>query len=364
MRSSVVLLALAACTTPAAGPDGVTRVETKLFPLTPTPQLDLLLVIDGSPAMAAAQARLAPGIARLVDVVSQVFPVGDLHVAVTTADGTGALVGTGCLAPGASWLRFARGGNGATTRNFDGALGDAVACMANVGTAGPAQRQPLLSMRRAIESHLGLVRAGAELAVVIIASGDDCSGLAADPFACAAQAMTCDEPDLAAPGEKHHCHAVGVDDYTSFLGRLPPFRLISAVIGPPAPVVVTAGPAIAPSCTAGPLTAQPGVRIAGVADTVTSLCDGDFADALARLRGFTDPGGIPCFEAPVTSDCAVTLVRGGVETRVPACDPLDYATPCWTMRTDPGFACQYASVDFGDADVPPGVTVRASCAVE
>jgi hypothetical protein len=375
MRTIALVLLAAACTG-SSGPDGVSREETRVFSVVPD-MTDVLFVIDDSPAMASAHDSLAINARKMMTLLQELAGPADLQVAVTTTDGTGALVGTSCLAPGARWLRYAWKPNGELLRNFDGTAEDAFACMTDVGSAGPSVRQPLESMRRALTDHLGFARANARMYVVIIASGDDCSlregASPADPFACTEETITCDESDLRALGDKHHCRARtgsplvrDVGEYVDFLGTLGANRAaIGAVIGPAEPFTIVDGPRLAPSCAS----AAPSLRIAELAaafphgSTTSSLCAADFSDVLVGLTGFGgEPGDYACFDTPVTDDCIVTLTREGASAEiVRACDPFAYATPCWTLRDDQG--CQHVAVDFGEGPIPAAV-IRATCSVE
>ncbi len=409
MTRAAVLVGLiavvAACSDPppSLGPRDVSRVETKEYPLSPSGLVDVLFVIDGSPAMAGVQATLATDMPRLVDVLQMEAP--DLQIGVTTTDGSGVLAGAGCpgLALGARWIRSAQRG-GTTIRNYTGELRDVFACMAGVGTTGPAVRQPLESMRRAITDNVGFVRFDALLLVVIVSNGDDCSlragaRLPADPFACTEEALACDEPDLRAPGEKHACTARtgapdlrDVDEYVQFIDALkaPYLADVAAIVGPETPVVVGDGPALAPSCTSTStgVSALPAVRTQAFTHAFTgrslavSLCDDDLGDALDHF-GFPDPGDLACLDGqlvdldPATDgiqpDCAVTLVSSGGDPQdvgqvVPQCDSLHYTTPCWALGKD--VQCQAETThsritfQFGDTPIPRGLLAHIECAIE
>lgn len=388
-RIAMLMVALAACATEPTGPDGVSRSERYEYPLWGGPTIDLLFVIDDSPAMASAQASLAANAHRFGEILAQLGGTADLQVGVTTGDGTGTLIGAGCLAPGAQWLRDATRSNGVHVRNYDGGLADALACMMGPGAAGPSTRQPLESMRRALGT-LGFVRADAALYVVIVSSGDDCSlrdGATppGDPFACIEATIACDQSDLRAPGGKTGCHVLtgsplvrDVGEYTRFLAELKPSGdlIVAAAIGPPAPITITDGPALAPSCSAASATAQPALRLLATALTnglpshavTASLCDDDLSGVMDGIDYFDKQTlGLPCFADGTTSDCAVELVRDAYSTRetstiVPACDASSYATPCWSFRTLLG--CESIGIDFGDAPVPFHAWVRAECAIE
>lgn len=168
MRREVILLALVgACfdpPPPADGPYVESHVETRVYPETSLPALDMLLVVDDTAAMIPYASR-GPELATAV--ASTLQSIGDgflnLQVAVTTNGGALSTV----LADRVDWF-------GIHTSSFEGTLADNLASLVNVGTTAPGPAQPLDAMRRALAST-GFVRQYAYLVVVTVAASDDAS---------------------------------------------------------------------------------------------------------------------------------------------------------------------------------------------
>lgn len=178
------------------------------IPIGGTNQIDVLFVIDNSPAMAGKTERVAAHMTAFADVMATlVGGVPDLHVGVITADlgttgsdgTTGAAIGTagqgGCAGTGdrgvlrvgtapivGHYLSDAPVETG-RQRNYTGELAPALVAMADVGTSGCAYARPLEATTRALAlGHLdntGFLRESAYLAVIHISASDDCSFSAA-----------------------------------------------------------------------------------------------------------------------------------------------------------------------------------------
>ena len=200
--TSVIVIGLA-CEKPptVAPPPDPTCVQKVNFSGLVRKKLDLLFVIDDSPAMASMEARLWPQLPHLlealIDPTTREYP--NLHVAVVSSSlGAGRYDDVpGCLADTAGDVggRFSHPegsglANGATFMrlndpqvNFSGQPGDVFACMARLGHAGCGFPQPLAAARRALEKagdatdpdNGGFLRHDAALAVIVITNGDDCS---------------------------------------------------------------------------------------------------------------------------------------------------------------------------------------------
>lgn len=201
MRRALCTLALcAACTTdaPTGGIEGVSYVDVHEFPAAPAPQLDLLLIIDDTPAMAAYQDQLATLPAQVVHAFTMTNrAIHDLHIAVATMDGTLR------VAPsiGGAFMTMHTDYDFARVTNFTGTFADALGRLTSVGTAGTTANQPLAALRRVAEVHPdGFLRDDAALGIVIITASDDTSPDAAAEYARLAQLLKTDPTNVIATG--------------------------------------------------------------------------------------------------------------------------------------------------------------------
>ncbi len=153
--------------------------------------VDLLFVIDNSRSMLDEQEQLGIWSSELFNVLSFEGELPDLHVAVTTSSIT-VPADDLCAAPAlngrfhtgevplgeVSFLRDIATTEG-RERNYDGAITEAFARMANVGENGCGFEQPFEATRRALSGSIaeneGFLREDALLVVVIVSDEDDCS---------------------------------------------------------------------------------------------------------------------------------------------------------------------------------------------
>lgn len=165
-------------------------------PLAPTTQLDVLFVVDNSGSSEEVQENVIAAFptftARLESRFAGTLP--DLHVGVISGsvgvaghaisrcegDGDdGKLLARGfCEVQVGLWIEDAPDGGG-RARNYTGTLDATFACIAKLGIDGCGFQQHLTAIRRALDGrhaeHMGFVRPGAILAVVIVTDDDDCS---------------------------------------------------------------------------------------------------------------------------------------------------------------------------------------------
>jgi hypothetical protein len=332
MRIALMLPLLAACSVDRPT-DGVPIVESHgawsmEFPdPAPTP-VDILFVIDSSPAAATYQEQIRDSLQNVALLPGRVAARLDLHIGVITADlGDGSTderiaVPGSCHGMGdAGLMRRSALVDGAfmtehTTQaknfiNYQGDFTAALQSLSNVGTAGCAQTQPLEAIRRALRDphNAGFVRDDAALAIVILAAQDDQS-----------------------PGS--------VDDYRAFLRNLKADEddVMVAVAGPDG---ASCGTADVPRLRS----------IAG--ERFATLCNEDVYDFVFRSACFPNYIPIPCLDANLVGEhpqCAVWDDGGAY----PQCG--DGVTgPCWRLENKPGY-CDETSrafiLDRGELDPP------------
>ena len=329
----------AGCSDPPASVDPTT-VEIKDIPINVNRDVDLLFVIDDSPAMADQQASLAAGFPRLLDVLSTV-PGGlpNLHLAVVTSDmgskgaddptpapGIGTLGSGGCAGLGkagnlqlfgapvsggayASDIRLEP--SGLRQVNYTGALADVFARMAKAGAGGCGFEQHLEAMKQALQPtntmNQGFLRPDALLAVVFLADEDDCSMAHAamlapenltlgplESFRCTRFGVLCDDGGatisaMNQPGAKTRCHP---DDASPYLTRVDDYvRFLKGLKADPKKVIV-AGILGKPDSFEVELRAQPNslTKVPALAHSCTyNVASGaEVADPAIRLKFFLD----------------------------------------------------------------------------
>ena len=310
-----VALPLVACATDRTLAEVTVEQDRVVMSDVPAPSqtgLDILVVIDTSPAFAAAQATtLAALAAHLERATQRAHP--DWHLGVVRADLTddAALHGPGLV--GAPFLIDWTHLDERRTANHDGALGEAFVRIASLPTTGPARQQPLAAAARALAraSDTGFRRRDAILVVVVLAAGDDQSDGA---------------PATLVAALRDH-----VDPRDGTLGLL-------VIHDGPTPRLDAGLEAVAPG---GSGRAQ-GLPAAALADQHTPL----------MLGGGFGGWGTPCIDAALADtapdepglqpDCTVTDVTtapgdGGVlaQHAVRGCADDPTARPCWELAADP-----------------------------
>ncbi len=362
---AALCFAAGACTDPAPVEEPVTisAVVRHELPFAGAHRnIDLLFVIDSSPAMAPHRARLLENYRRYVEILeAQPGGLPDLHIGVVTADvgtrgpndvGPGPTIGTGAgactsegdrgelrraTAEGGTFLSDVVRPDGSRARNYAGSLADAVLGLADVGAAGCTYARPLEAMRRALAgnpANAGFLRPDAYLAVVLITAGDDCSFGSAAFTGGVLDRSRCE----ADPGG-----LVGLDAYVAFLRSLK---------DDPSQVLLVGGfaPAGAPACA----DVRPAARLTALLDAfperadVASICEPDFSEPMSLLAQLLKVQlGVPCLGArPLDVDpardglqasCAAWYSYGHrgelVQENIPACRG-DELVPCWQLADD------------------------------
>jgi len=284
-------------------------------------RVDILFVIDSSPAMAAVEDRVRSAISDVASVAEGrlVGPRSDVHVGVITADPSdGGILRRTALFDGAYLID--RKTTAASHNNYPGSFAPAVLDLTDVGMAGSTESQPLEALRTALSGNAhneGFLRPDATLAIVILTAQDDAS-----------------------PGE--------LADYAAFLRGLKTDEddVMLAVAGTDASCGGTANPR---------LQSFAGARF-------TTLCDGDLSYFVFTNACVPDSTGSfpePCLYAdlldtdPATpgiqADCQASDTGGAYG----ACADGN-PTPCWRTWSNAnicGDDLQF-TIDRGDADPP------------
>ncbi len=291
MRSLVLLALLAgACverdTDGTQEPPVTSHVATFEWPLGLYRDVDVLFVIDDTPAMAPFVARTQ---AMLHDLDIQ-WPVPpDLHLGVTTADPSdGGALRSATSVHGAFLADEMAPDWWSRTANHDGTIGDDAAKLGAVGTAG-ASNTPLAVIDAALAT--GLRRPNAPLAVIIVSASDDASSDAPETYAA---------------------------------------RLRDAMTDPNDVVVGIVAPASAPRLDA--------FAAAFPHRATTVALDASTYDGVLSLVGQLERSDLAarCIDTPLELDCTVEIVqRDGIVQDVPACP----GPHCWSFVPDPWNAC-------------------------
>jgi hypothetical protein len=341
---------------------GVHRLE---IPVLTAHDLDLLFVIDNSPAMAPQRAKLLESYRRFIQVLEAARGgLPNVHIGVVTTDvgtrgaydpGPGPSIGTGdgsCTADGdrgalrrapsvdGNFLSDIVRPDGTRERNYTGSLADAFVQLADVGAAGCTYARPLEAMRRALvgnPANVGFLRRDAPLAVVLLTNGDDCSFGSASFVGDDLDRSRCTrDADALVP----------VDEYVAAL---------RSIKSDPDRIVVLGGfaPPDQPACA----DTQPAARLAaflggfGSHGRTVSICEPELGDLVEPATYFIRTlAGPPCLGEPVLDvdpvteglqpDCASWYRYQDhgetVEEIIPACRG-DEPGPCWRLYRDPQY---------------------------
>jgi hypothetical protein len=271
------------------------RDQVALIPATSSKSLDLLFVLDDSPATLHLQSSLKVAFPALL---AELGEMPDIHVGVVTSDlgaqgfddpVPGSSIGSGpgsCSNNGKAgrlqtnstplvqgvFISDVAASDGTRTTNYSTTINDAFSAIASVGSGGCGFEQPLEAMHVALLDptgfNSGFSRADARLAVIALQDEDDCSFahstlLGADvsllgplqSFRCTRFGVSCDgggrTPDeMNVLGDKQDCHS---NESSAYVGSIARYRdvlaqqksdprdvLFAVIAGPPQPVVVEA----------------------------------------------------------------------------------------------------------------------------
>jgi len=323
VRTVLLTALLAACgidrtnEVPTVQPHGTTMRE---YLDGAAPKVDVLFVIDSSPAMAP----YLPQVQQTMQLVAARAetrlrgPRANLHVGVVTADMT-AGGGMRHIAQVDGAFMLDRYTPTVDQRNYHDEFETTMMALTAVGTAGADRVQPLDAIRAALDhnaSNAGFLRDDAALAIVVLAAEDDAS--AADPAATRAfvKSLKADPDDAMI--------AVAAPDTAT--------RLATFAAGTMAPL---SGEGVVDFIFNNACVPD----ASGEGYPFTCL-DGELLDSDA-----TTPGLQPT--------CTVTDAGGVYQS----CDVVG-ATPCWRISTNNqicGSGSPYFTIDRG-ADDPPTLT--------
>jgi len=294
-------------------------------------KVDILFVVDDTPAMAPFTGALATGLAAMAARIQEPGPVTSVHVGLARAgscDASARGAACGVAAPDS----FLRSAWCHTITNFSGTFADAFACLGDLGAANCAPAQPLTAALRVVERPTpagweGFLRPDAYLLVVVVAAGDDASGPSGSPTPVA---------ELAA-----RLKAVKLDRSQVLVSIIGPQRCGSAA-DPPDPRLVEF------------------TTLFGANATYVSLCSSQLATALDTILVYTgDQLQPPCLSnvrdvdlatPGLQAECVVEDRTSGSDgslttAMLPSCN--DSPAPCWRMAA--GGTCQgyVFEIDYG-----------------
>jgi hypothetical protein len=204
VRIAVTVALLAACGVNVAPGVDVAREDVALVPVVAKHDVDILYVIDDSPAFLDSQNALRTAFAAFINELSVPGELPSLHIGVVTSDvgtlggldsepgpgignGPGSCSGTGkdgelqtqntTLVDG-RFITDVRNSDGSRSVNYTGSITDAFSAIAAVGSSGCGFEQHLHAAKRALDNHpanVGFLRDNATLAIVLFTDEDDCS---------------------------------------------------------------------------------------------------------------------------------------------------------------------------------------------
>lgn len=330
MRAALILLFAACDRDPYQPLEPVqARVEVKDILNDQPRMLDLLFVVDDSPAMATIVDNLALNAPNFANVLST-WPGGlpDLRVAAITADPAdgGAFRSVGNV----PWLEARTYPDGRRSLNVPGTVGDAFVTLLGAGSSGSAVAQPLAMAEKALFAEPTFLRDDAPLATLFITAQDD------------------------------HSPSTIADDVAWFRSAKPdPNDVFIALID-------------AAGCDALELP----TRLSDFAmqfpnrNSATTICQHDLSDGIDFYVGPFDPIIYDsCFESQIDPDACVVSDRDdkrNIDVPVPVCDG-SLRFPCFELVVDPqncALAPTQRKLSVKRRDwAPKGSHLHAECAV-
>lgn len=304
-------------------------------------EVDVLFVLDDSAGMGPAHQDL---IAALPALISEFEAAGtDYRLGVVSTDVTtgtfeipncanlgGVLQNTAqgpCQPPPDPWITASNVADPAAS----------FACIADLGEDGCGFEQPLEAVQRALSDAVNpdFIRPDAHLMIVLLTTEDDCSAQDMDLFdqnatqfgdftsyRCFGHGIDCDGPGPSFTNCRTKPTADGgvlypISRYVSQLeglkGDLSKVTLV-AIAGPRSPVQIGKNPQdqdiVLPSCLAGPVEAQPGIRLGEVLDAVLGhffpICNVNYDEAWQPFIDQVSGGGCrPGYQCTSASEGAI-----------------------------------------------------------
>ena len=182
---------LASCGSPPASPGGCgelpcdsQRSFTRTFQTSATARLDLLFVVDDTPAIAPYTASVTTALSAFATTLTvQPGREPSLHVRFVpaTVPSPDCPAASRAVACGVADETLQTGLCGSDP-SFPGGLSDAFACLGDRGANGCGTLQPLEAARRALAAAGDFLRPDAYLAIIVVAGADDASMSPVDTY--------------------------------------------------------------------------------------------------------------------------------------------------------------------------------------
>jgi hypothetical protein len=294
LRAVALASLLAVACTDESGPTVTSRAEKQELQFGFAPELDVLIVVDTSPASATHRQALLDQAAQIADALTIDEGTPALHIGV---------VESGCADPDGrlrtdptitgSFISDVPEADGSRVRNYQGTLAEALGRLLDVSASDCATTRPLEAAQHALDNtvdNAGFLRTDAYLALAFVTGQDDGATAAVDTFAADLKARKSDPAKIRVAG----------------------------VIAP----------------TPSTCDAQATPRLQAFFDLFpdrhaeTSICDTAYADVFASFGSYGVPLGVACWEGQLVD--------------------VDPATP----GTQPSCTAQYQLIDNTDGVLP------------
>jgi hypothetical protein len=333
------LLAVA-CTDDGSGPTGTSHTEQKQVEFGFAPELDLLFVVDSSPASATYRQMLVDQAADLADALTTDEGTPSLHIGVVESgcDGADGRLRTDPTITG-PFISDVPAADGSRVHNYQGTLVDALGRLLDVTASDCATTLPLDAAQQVLDNtvdNADFWRTDAYFAVVFVTAQDDSASASVETFAADLKARKSDPAKIRVAGviapTPSTCAAQATPRLHAFLDLFPDRH------------------------------------------AETSICDAHYADAVSSFGYYSKPLGVACWESPLAdadpatpgtqpSCTAQYLLVDQTEGVLPEC--TDDNGLCWRNVSDAancpsGFGPR---IDTRGTMYPYGSTVTLDCLV-